>query len=219
MLEWYRKGVDYSFLMEDAEGLVLAMAHSLGLGKEIGVMGERVDLTPPWPRITVSEAFLLWAGVAPTSLGEDEFRDIMIKKGYQVSPLDDWETCYHYLFVAEVEPKVAEVGTPIFLCEYPARLSVMAKPKEGDNRVCERVELYIGGVEVMNGYSELTDPEEQRRRLEVQRRVRGVDWPIDEDLLEALPLIGSAAGAAMGVDRLLMCLLGKRGIAELIFGV
>ena len=208
MLEWYRVGQDYRVLMEDAKGLIMYLV------KELRLRPPKINLEGPWLSLTVSEAFKKFAGIDPMDMDESTFRDYLLSKGFKISPQDPWETCFHYLFVAQVEPALAKLDTPVFLSHYPASLSVMARLSPQDPRVCERIELYIGGVELMNGYSELTDPKEQRRRLEAERKTRNVSWPLDEELLEALAHMPPAAGAAMGLDRLLTVLKGERDIGR-----
>jgi lysyl-tRNA synthetase class 2 len=212
MVEWYRIGCDYTSMMEDVRDMVLFLADGLGVGPVVSIDGTRIDLGKGWLKITVSQAFQEFAGVDPLSLGEKEFWRFLVDEGFAVSPQDSWATCFHYLFVARVEQGLASIDSPVFVYDYPACLSVMARLKPEDPRICERVELYIKGIEIMNGYTELTDVEEQEERLRRERMRRGVSWPVDKDLLDALAFIPSAAGAALGFDRLLAVLMGTGDI-------
>lgn len=212
MVEWYRVGRDYRVVMDDVRDLILFLAQDLGVGTLLRVGGRRVDLSGEWYTFSISQAFREFAGVDPLDMDGGELREYLGIKGFQVSRGDSWETCFHYLFVAEVEPALARLDGPVFLYHYPASLSVMARLSPEDPRVCERVELYLGGVELMNGYTELTDPEEQRRRLEEEVRRRGGAWPLDEGLLEAISCMPPSAGAALGFDRLLAVLMGEGDI-------
>jgi len=219
MLEWYEKGTDYYSLMKDAEDLILEVAETLGIGKEITLNGRKIDLTPDWIKMSVSDAFLKYAKVDIFSLEEDKFRQVLSQRGYRVSPSDGWDVCFHYLFVAEVEPQIKKLPKPLFLYDYPTEVSLMAKAKKDNPRICERVELFIAGIEIMNGYSELSDANEQRKRWENYIKLKKLKVKIDEELLKVLPSIGQVAGAALGVERLLMVLLGRENIKDFLFGV
>ncbi len=213
MLEWYRPDRDYLVLMEDVRGLVMHLVKELGLRSFLRSMeGAEINLEGPWLSLPISEAFREFAGIDPLDMDESRLRDYLMSEGFKISAQDSWETCFHHLFVAQVEPALAKMDKPVFLCHYPASLSVMARLSPQDPRVCERLELYIGGVELMNGYSELTQPKEQRHRLKAERKARKVSWPLDDGLLEALASMPPAAGAAMGLDRLLTVLTGERDI-------
>jgi len=219
MVEWYRVGEDYRVLMDDVRELTLFLAQRLGVGPFLKVGDREVNLSGEWYAMSVSQAFQEFTGVDPLDMDEGGFRRSLEEKGLQVSRKDSWETCFHYLFVAEVEPALALLDRPVFLYHYPASLSVMARLSPEDPRVCERVELFVGGVELMNGYSELTDPEEQRRRLEEELLRRGVSWSVDEELLEAVGCMPTAAGAALGFDRLLTVLVGEDDIGTFVLEV
>ena len=212
MVEWYRVGRDYRVLMDDVKGLVHHLLEHLDLAPRAVVRGREVDLSPPWYSMSVSQAFQEFAGVDPMTLDDEAFRGLLEGWGYRVSPGDDWDTCFQYLFVARVEPGLALLNRPVFLHHYPASQAVMARLSPRDPRVCERVELYVGGVELMNGYTELTDPREQGERLEEELSRRGKEWSLDGDLLEAVGCMPPSAGAALGLDRLIMVLMGSDDI-------
>ncbi|MBD3281387.1 EF-P lysine aminoacylase GenX, partial [Candidatus Uhrbacteria bacterium] len=141
------------------------------------------------------------------------------KFGQMVSEQDDWDDIYFKIFLTEIEPKI-EAGEPIFLYRYPASMAALARRSEDDNRFADRVEFYAGGLELANGFAELSDPLEQRKRFEKEQELRrrlGKDvWDIDEELLSALPKMGNAAGIAFGVDRLVMLICGAKSINEVI---
>ncbi len=217
MLEWYRVNRDYRVLMEDARNLVLYIIEGLGLKPFIwSIKGIKVSLEGEWPSFTISEAFREFAGIDPLKMDECQLRGHLLSEGLKVSAQDSWETCFHYLFVDQVEPALGKMDRPVFLYNYPASLSVMARLSPQDPRLCERVELYMGGVELMNGYSELTQPKEQRERLEAERKARMVSWPLDEELLEALNSMPPAAGASIGLDRLLTVVMVERDIGRFL---
>ncbi|MDW7710593.1 MAG: EF-P lysine aminoacylase EpmA [Deferrisomatales bacterium] len=187
MLEWYRAGEDYRALMEDCEGLLPALGFSDG--------GER-----PWSRVTVTEAFGRWAGTTP-------------EEALEAGTFDE-------LVALRVEPGLAGLGTPVFLVDYPSACASLARRKPGRPGLAERFELYAGGLELANGFSELTDPVEQRTRFEADRESRreaGRDpYPMPEPFLRGLARVPPSAGIALGVDRLVMLLVGADTIDEVV---
>ncbi len=199
MLEWYQREANYFDLMAECEQLLPFVASALGVGDEI-VIGEGVvSLTAPWQRLTVADAFARYGAI---SLAQALAGD-----------------CFDEVLVRDIEPKLGR-GTPTFLYDYPAVLGSLARLQPGNPSVAERFEMYIGGVELANGFSELCDPVEQRHRFEDEQRLiaklGGEPAMMPEPFLAALPAMGPAAGIALGVDRLLMLLLGCQTIAEVV---
>lgn len=199
LLEWYRRGADYLALMDDCEALIGAAAGELGFAEGIPRREGPIGLLPPWERLTVREAFARHAPLsASEALSSDRFEEIM--------------ACC-------IEPRLG-VERPVFLYEYPVVLGALARVKEGDPEVAERFELYIGGMEIANAFSELTDAGEQRRRFEAARRERlergGAVYPMPEPFLDDLPRMCPCAGIALGVDRLAMLLAGKDRIDDVV---
>jgi lysyl-tRNA synthetase class 2 len=193
MLEWYRAGADYRQLMIDCEELLAALAPERNLLWQ----NRRIDLTPPWPRLSVAEAFARFAGVtAEVALAADRFDEIV---ALEIEPRLGWEK-------------------PVILFDYPAPLAALARRKAENPAVAERFELYIGGLELANAFSELTDPREQRERFaaeEAARRAAGkAPYPVPEPFLQELGHMPEAAGIALGVDRLAMLLTGSTTIDE-----
>ncbi len=210
ILEWYRSGKDYLDLMKDCENLI---------GFILKTLGRENRLTPPWPRITCKEAFAKYSGV-----DLDEFLDkkkalkICQKKGYQASEQNSWEELYHQIFLNEIEPELLKLPAFI-LYDYPAPLAALSKIKSSDPRYAERFEFYLGGLEMGNGYSELTDFREQEKRLKADletRKAKGMkafdyDHSFVEALKEGLP---KTTGIAVGIDRLVMLFTGATDIRE-----
>jgi lysyl-tRNA synthetase class 2 len=201
MLEWYRGFADVDAVMADTEQLVaeLASAHS-GAPVLHSAWGE-VDVTPPWQRLTMREAFARFCDVSM----EEALRD---------------EELFFRKLVDQIEPRLAELGA-VFLCEWPASLASLARRKPDDPSVAERFEAYVAGIELCNGFGELTDAHEQRARFLVDQTVRAERglpvYPIDERFLSALAQgIPPSGGNALGVDRLLMLLLGAEHIEEVL---
>ncbi len=195
LLEWYAAGQTYEDLMADTEELVFDAAAALS---EAGIPSPPLSWLRPFPRITVDEAFALNAGWKPS-------------KDYRADP-------FFRDLIEKVEPALVQGGA-LFLIDYPEPAGALARRKSSDPLVCERFELYLDGLEICNGFTELTDPVEQRSRFErdnAARKLAGREaYPIDESFLAALEAgITPCAGNALGVDRLFMALTGQRRLAD-----
>ncbi len=206
MLEWYRAFASVEHVMRDTEELVTELVTAFR--EDRTVSGERgaVTVVPPFPRLRVAEAFARYAGVAES----DVFR----------LAREDADTFFRIL-VDKVEPALAAAPTPVFLVDYPIEHASLAREKPSDPRVCERFELYLGGVELCNGFGELTDPREQRQRLLRDQGARAAAgksvYPIDPRFLAALEEgMPPSAGNALGIDRLVALCLGEREIAQVM---
>jgi lysyl-tRNA synthetase class 2 len=221
MLEFYRADIDCHTLMDDVEALVRASAKAMGAGTTIPVRDQPVDIAEPFERLTVQAAMLRETGLDPLTLDTSEaLRSAARARGFHVpESAQSWDDVFFSVFVGAVEPKLG-LGRPTFLHEYPARLAALARLKPSDARVAERFELYAGGLELANGFSELIDAGEQRRRFEEEQRERqeaGREvYPLDEPFLKAVAHMPPAAGVAVGFDRLAMWLLGADAIDDLL---
>lgn len=219
MLEWYRVGVDYKSLMTDFEKLFIKIVG----GDKLNYQGQEYDLTLPWPRITVAEAFEKYCGIDKETL-VDENR--MIKKarekGYMMTRETTWEQAFYQIFFNEIEPKLKESRRPAFIYDYPLAQGALARKKKEDPRFAERVEIFLAGLELGNGFSELTDAQEQERRFEAdlseRKRLGKTEYPMDMDFIEALKTgMPEVTGIAVGVDRLIMLAADVPTIAETLF--
>jgi lysyl-tRNA synthetase class 2 len=201
MLEWYRSFADAEAVMRDTEQLVAQVAQELTGSLVLPGLHGRVDVTPPWDRLTVAEAFARYADVALADVLSDE-------------------EAYFQTLADQIEPQLGR-GRAVFLTEYPAPMASLAKLKESDPQVAERFEAYLDGVELCNGFSELTDPHEQRERLERDQALREKlgrsVYPLDERFLAALEEgIPPSGGNALGFDRLLMLAIGAKHIEDVV---
>jgi len=207
MLEWYRVDSDYTDLMNECEDLLIFVAGILsGSGdcreiqrKSATGAARTISLRKPWEKITVAEAFRRHATVPlAEALRNDTFDEILCR---------------------EIEPHLGRFA-PAFLYDYPASLGSLARNREDDSSVAERFEIYIDGIELANGFSELTDPVEQRHRfaMEQEKALRnGRDHgPMPDKFLRDLEQMGPAAGIALGIDRLAMVLLDAASIDDVI---
>jgi elongation factor P--(R)-beta-lysine ligase len=195
MLEWYRAGADYLDLMTETEELVRAAAP----GASLSYAGHSVEFALPWERITVAEAFQRYAGTTPEqALAAGSFDELMVER---------------------IEPRLG-LSRPTFIYDYPACCGALARLKPGNPSLAERFELYIGGLEIANAFSELTDPAEQRARFAAEAAERDklgkTPYPVPEKFLTALSTLPPAAGIALGLDRLVMVLLGAASIDEVV---
>jgi len=201
MLEWYRADADYQALMTDCEELLRHVA-AVCLPDNGHFVRKSNKISPfaAWQRISVQEAFLRFAR------------------------MEVWEClqngCYEEILTSAVEPALAGFGTPVVLFDYPVELAALSRVKPDDTKLAERFELYVGGLELANGFSELNDPSEQRRRFEAANVVRvktgQTALPLPEPFLDTLSAMPESAGIALGIDRLVMLTAGAETIDEVV---
>ncbi|MFH1031255.1 MAG: EF-P lysine aminoacylase EpmA [Chloroflexota bacterium] len=198
MLEWYRVGADYRQMIADTERLVVTLAGKLGLGNTITYKNQRIDITLPWPAITVREAFQKAAGWNP------------------VTELD--AVRFDLDLVEKVMPSFI-YNRPTVLLDYPAQMASLARLKPGKPEIAERAEVFIGGMELANAYSELTDSVELEKRFKqesAQIRKAGRRIVMPRQFLKAMPYLPECGGIALGVDRLVMLFCNAESISEVI---
>jgi lysyl-tRNA synthetase class 2 len=219
MLEWYRVGEPAGAVMEDVEDLLWNLARQTTGTEEIRRGGQRIALPRRWRRWELSDAF---AQLLDSPVGNAKtLRDALTGKGMRPGPAETWEDLFFRAVLDVIEPALSERGA-VFLTGFPAALAGMARRREGSGDIAERFEGYVAGIEIVNGYEELTDPREQEERLRelVARHARqtGVQLPVDPDFLAALRAgLPPCSGAALGMDRLVMLLLGKETIADVSY--
>jgi lysyl-tRNA synthetase class 2 len=223
LVEWYRVGEPYEALMADCAAIVALAAEVTG-SKQFAFRGRTIDPFAEPERLTVAEAFARHAGIDLLALLPPvpvaRFAAAAQAIGVRTAADDNWGDIFSRVLSDKVEPALGQ-GRATLLCEYPAVQSPLARPKAADPRLAERFELYACGVELANGFGELTDPAEQRRRLEEQmaekERVYGERYPIDEDFLAALAVMPPASGVALGFDRLVMLATGATAIDQVLW--
>ncbi|HJW41908.1 MAG TPA: EF-P lysine aminoacylase EpmA [Rhizomicrobium sp.] len=226
MLEWYRANEPYETVQRDCIDLLRLTIDTVG-AKEFRFRDRVCDPRAEPQRLTVAEAFSHHAGLDLLSTllpnGEGD-RDALATKarraGFAVADHDNWSDIFSKVLVAAVERKLGN-GVPTLLYEYPRCEAALARAAPHDARVAERFELYSCGVELANGFGELTDPVEQRRRFEAEmaekQRIYGERYPIDEDFLAALEHMPTASGVALGFDRLVMLATGAPRIDDVLW--
>lgn len=233
ILEWYRVGADYKAIMEDCEKLVnfifasLKRSDLLRQKKQKGptlleYQGKTIDLAPPWERLTVAEAFKKYARVDfEKFLDFGIARNVARKKGYRVEEETTWEELYNQIFLNEIEKRLVQ-PKPTILFEFPGSMAALAKKKESDPRFAERFEFYIGGLELGDCYSELTDWKEQEERFNTElaevKRLGKTAYDYDRDFIDALKVgLPKCSGIAVGFDRLVMLFTDTTDIADTLF--
>jgi lysyl-tRNA synthetase class 2 len=199
MLEWYRAGADYSQIINDTEKLIATIAEKLGHKNTIKYRGRDIDISLPWPRVTAREAYSEAAGWDPVKEYDSERFDMD--------------------FVARVLPSFSS-KRPTVLLDYPAAAASLARLKAGNPLVAERAEVFIGGLELANAYSELINAKEQENRfkeaIEQIKRERRQVMPMPDTFLEAMNHMPECGGIALGIDRLVMLFCDADTIDEVM---
>jgi lysyl-tRNA synthetase class 2 len=199
MLEWYRAGADYLGIIQDTEQLIVSIAKKLGHKNTIHYRGKKIDISFPWPRVTVRDAYVKSAGWDPVAV-HDPAR-------------------FDKDFIDKVLPAFYP-DRPTVLLDYPAPQASLARLKPGNPLVAERTEVFIGGLELSNAYSELIDAREQDKRfkeaIEEIRRERGQEMPLPDSFLKAVARLPACGGIALGIDRLVMLFCDAASIDDVM---
>lgn len=221
MLEWYRAGEPTLRLMEDCAGLLAAAARAAG-ATDMVWRGRTADPFAEPELVSVCEAFARHASIDLAALLDDRdgLARAAARDGIRVAPDDSWSDLFSKILAEKVEPRLGSERATI-LTDYPLSEAALARANPDDPRFADRFEVYVCGVEVANGFAELTDPVEQRRRFEAQMaekaRIYGERVPIDEDFLDALGEMPQACGVALGFDRLVMLATGAERIEQVLW--
>ncbi|PDV85968.1 EF-P lysine aminoacylase GenX [Rhizobium sp. H4] len=226
MLEWYRAGESYESLMMDCVR-ILALAAETAKTDRLVYRGRESDPFAGPERVSVAEVFERHAGIdllasvaADGSTDREHLAAELRRVGMRVAEDDGWADLFSRVLVEKIEPHLG-FGRVTILDEYPVSEAALARPSSRDPRVAERFELYACGVELANGFGELTNAAEQKRRFEIEMaekmRVYGETYPIDEDFLAALSSMPEASGIALGFDRLVMLVTGASRIDHVLW--
>ncbi|MFH1350056.1 MAG: EF-P lysine aminoacylase EpmA [Pseudomonadota bacterium] len=199
LLEWYRTGSDYLDLMDECEEMICTVADELGFRNQFEYQGYKIDIKRPWLRLSVQEAF-------------ERYASLSMKEACELGRFDE-------VVVGEIEPCLG-LKRPVYLYDYPTSLASLARIKVDEPGLSERFELYLGGLEIANAFSELTEAQEQEARFEAeQKRRQGLGkecYPMPERFLEALSRMPAAAGIALGLDRLIMIFCNRARIEDVV---
>jgi lysyl-tRNA synthetase class 2 len=216
MLEWYEAYADYNVVAEELEGLVSSVAQEVLGTTQIEREGETIDLAPPWRRVTLRDAIKERTGI---DVMEHPTREQLAEAmGSKPDPQEGWGKLVDGLLSKEVEPTLIQ---PTFIVDYPVELSPFAKRHRSEEGLVERWEAFVGGIEISNAFTELNDPDEQRRRFEAQaeetKRGDEETQPYDEVFVESLEQgMPPTGGAGLGLDRLVMILTGAKSLREVL---
>jgi len=204
MLEWYRTGTDYRTLIEDCQNLLRLTAKSYRFGDKT------CDPNLKWNIISITELFDKYMNIDLENCLNDtkKFASHLVKNNVRTTPNDTWNDLFHAAMAEKIEPHLG-IGAPTIIYDYPISMASLARAKPDDPRFAERMELYICGIELANGFSELTDPTEQRRRfnadMDQKQVLYGTSYPPDEEFFKALEAgMPESTGIALGLDRLIM---------------
>jgi elongation factor P--(R)-beta-lysine ligase len=224
MLEWYRANAGYDAIMADTIVVIAHAAQATGVGKFL-FRGRSADPFAEPELLTVAAAFEQFAGIdllATITDGEGDRAALAAAAGARVRIADDdtWSDIFSKVLVEHVEPRLGQ-GRLTVLFEYPAPEAALARAKASDPRVAERFEVYACGVELANGFGELTDAAEQRRRfasaMDEKARRYGERYPLDEEFLDAVAAMPEASGVALGFDRLVMLASGALRVDQVVW--
>ena len=224
MLEWYRANAGYDAVIADTIVVIAHAAQATGIGR-FSFRGRSADPFVEPELLTVAGAFAQFAGIdllATIDRGEGDRAVLAAAAAGKVRISDDdtWSDIFSKILVEHVEPNLGQ-GRLTILFEYPAPEAALARTKPSDPRVAERFEVYACGVELANGFGELTDPEEQRRRfllaMDEKERRYGERYPLDEEFLAAVAGMPQASGVALGFDRLAMLASGASRIDQVVW--
>ena len=233
MLEWYRAHENWRGVAADCEeivrmALIAARGGGSGAGNEIQFDGLRCDPAAPWTYISVTDAFHRYCDIDLMATMADPLNPDgaalaaeAARIGVRTDSGDHWETLFFRILLDRIEPSLG-VGSPSVLYDWPLSMAALARQSPDDGRVAERFEVFVCGVELANGFGELTDAAEQRRRFEAdaarKQSLYGHAYPIDEDFLAALDHgMPESAGIALGFDRLVMLCTGACTIEEVLW--
>jgi len=217
MLEWYRKNATYKDIMQDTEDLIKTITNKNNLAYQ----GHTIDLSKPFEQISINQLFLKHCNIdLLKNKTFKQFKKTADEKNYDTNACESWDDIFFKIFLNHIEKNLG-FDRPTIVYDYPKSQAALAQIKKENNFFAERFELYIAGIELANAFSELIDPEEQRKRLKKEQKTRKklkkTVFNIDEDFLSALKSISEpTAGIALGIDRLLMILLDKKSIDEVI---
>lgn len=219
-LEFYEAGADYHGIMDTTTELLKTVFYSFGKRETLNYSGHEVNISGDWRRVTLSQAVQESSGVDITGKATVEsLRQEIEARGYHTDKSDSYDDLFFRAYLADVENSLG-VRSPVWLYDYPKQMAAYARLKPDAPDIAERCELYIAGVELANGFSELNDSQKQRRRFlewaHEKNKQTGEEFPIDENFIKAVGEMPDCAGIAIGLERILMLICDTDKIAEVI---
>lgn len=221
ILEWYRVKADYTHIMQDFEQMMMFVFEGLGRKLQIEYQGKQYDLSAPWERISIPEAFERYVGVSADELHDVNALNLKARDfGLNAQKPLSYDDAFYWLFLNKIEPRLGQ-SKPTIIYDYPLSQAALSKTKVTDSRLAERFEVYLAGLELGNAFSELTDPVEQKQRmmaeLQLREKLGKTKYELDEDFIRALEKgLPETGGIAVGVDRLVMLLTNSATIQEVL---
>ncbi len=228
ILEWYHVEATYLDVLTDFESMVKEIFHRVHPETvtthqyKLSYQGKNYNLSSPWEKITVAEAFRRFVGIdVETLLSETKLLEVGRQKGYQITSDTTWEQVFHQLLMNEIEPFLGMV-VPTVLMDYPAVLCPLCQTTPDDERFAQRFEVYLAGLELGNAFGELTDPVKQKANcladLAERRKLGKTEYPLDEEFIAALESgMPTTSGIAVGLDRVVMLFADAASLQEVMF--
>jgi lysyl-tRNA synthetase class 2 len=221
ILEWYRTFANYKHIMKDLENLIYFLNRKVNNSDYLIYNKNRVLIKPPFERLKVKDAFFKFADIDIMYYykNQNKIYEAFEKLNLSYDKDSTFEDLFFKTMVSKIEPFLG-FERPTFLYDYPYPFGVLSKRKKDDEDICERFELYVAGVEIANGYSELIDFKEQEKRFKLEHKIitnQNKNYEIDYELIDALKLgLVNCSGIAVGIDRVIMILLDKQNIEDVI---
>jgi elongation factor P--(R)-beta-lysine ligase len=232
LLEWYRAHSPYRQVMQDCEALIKLAFQVTHRGEAhwSGALGYEyaADMAAAWEYLSVADAFTRYTGIDLLATTPDPYAPSLPLLAAQSAAIgvlphagDSWEDLVLRILLERIEPHLGQKHVTV-LYDYPLAMAALARAKPEDGRLAERFEVYLAGVELANGFGELVDAQEQRRRFEadmaIKQKLYGESYPIDEDFLTAMAMgMPPASGVALGLDRLVMLACGAFDIRQIMW--
>ena len=217
MLEWYHPLCDYTDLMREVMAMIRYVCKTPIVWRDMSC-----DVLRDWDVLSVSEAFLKYAGIDLDKYLDDTagLLSIAAAKGIHIDGDEGWDDAFFRIFLEKIEPHLG-VGVPCILYDYPAHMAALSRKKPNDPRYAERFEVYICGLELANAFGELTDAAEQKKRFEnamqEKQALYGTTWPVDQNFVQALEHgMPETSGIALGIDRLVMLITGVDDLTQIM---
>ncbi|MCX7739089.1 MAG: elongation factor P--(R)-beta-lysine ligase [Hydrogenothermaceae bacterium] len=207
MLEWYRVGYSLDDLMEDTKEIFLTSCRAVHCSDTFFFRGKKYNLRD-WDKVSVDEAFYRYTGCYPDI---DSLNSFLREKEGLLRPIEEFEEIFYRVYAFYVEPRLG-AERPVFIYDYPPEFAALSRVVDGKGK---RFEAYIDGIELVNGYWELNDHREQRRRFEEEvkkKRREGFEYTVDEEFVEAVKELPECSGASLGIDRLFMVMFDREDI-------